>query len=406
MLYTIFSFVNNGISFILMLILANYLLPQDYGHANLYNVFVQIVSIIIALGTNGYISAAYFQKSREEIIDIITVVFSTIFAVLFFVSILIIIFPSIFSGLTGIPVFFLWLGLLVSYFQAFINITLDLWRLEEKPISYGIFSVSTATLNFIITLILIVYMNYGWTGRVYAQLAVSAIFFVVSLYAMVRKGYILIKLPRKSIIHETLLFGLPLVPHTISFWLKQGMDRYIINYFYEAADVGLYSFALNFAAIIGIIGTAFNANNSVYIYKNLANGYAAAKSSLDKVAKVMVFLFSGLTFCVFAGTYIFIPIILPQYSGSTVFLLPLCLGALFQCIYLLYVNYLFFYKQTKRLMYVTFTTGILQCILSMWLTRYSAILTAYISASVSLITMCAVYIRSRNILDKVSESEV
>lgn len=106
MLYFIFSFVNNGISFILMLILANYLLPQDYGHANLYNVFVQIVSIIIALGTNGYISAAYFQKSREEIIDIITVVFSTIFAVLFFVSILIIIFPSIFSGLTGIPVFF------------------------------------------------------------------------------------------------------------------------------------------------------------------------------------------------------------------------------------------------------------------------------------------------------------
>lgn len=42
------------------------------------------------------------------------------------------------------------------------------------------------------------------------------------------------------------------------------------------------------------------------------------------------------------GGYIFIPIIFPKYEASVVFLFPLCIGAMFQCFYLAYVNILFF----------------------------------------------------------------
>ncbi|MDE6791586.1 MAG: oligosaccharide flippase family protein, partial [Muribaculaceae bacterium] len=352
-LYTFFSFVNNGISFVLLLILAHYLLPEDYGYLNLYNTFVQVVSIIIALGTNSYIGNAYFQKTRKEMYQVIMVVFLTTFAILSLLSLSLLIFPNQFSGLIGIPVLYLWMALFICFFQAFTNINLDIWRLEEKPVSYGLFSMSIAILNFIITFLFIVGMKKGWEGRIYAQMIVASTFFILSFVMMIKRGYLVLKIPPKAIVIETFLYGIPLVPHMASFWLKQGVDRYIINYFYEASEVGLYSFALNFAAVIGIIGTAFNANNSVYMYKNLAEGYEKKKHSLKRIARLMTFVFAGVFALIWLGASAGIPMILPKYTGSVKFLFPICLGAFFQCMYLLYVNYLFFYKKTKQLMYIT-----------------------------------------------------
>lgn len=397
-LYTLFSFLNNGISFVLLLILANYLLPEDYGYLNLYNIFVQIISILIALGTNPYISNAYFQKSRSDLYQIIMIVFLISLGVLFFNSIILVIFPDTFSNLIGIPVTYLWIALFICYFQAFTNINLDIWRLEEKPVSYGIFSLSIAILNFILTFVFIVGLNEGWVGRVYSQALVSGLFFIISLLLMIKRGYIKFQLPKLSLLWETLLFGIPLVPHMVSFWLKQGMDRYIINYYYQASDVGLYSFALNFAAVIGIFATAFNANNSVYIYKNLAKGYGTVKSTLQRNTKVMTILFIVVSISISIGAYSFIPILLPEYAGCIKYIFPICLGAFFQCIYVLYVNYIFFYKKTRQLMYITFSTGVLQFSLSIWFTRYSILWTAYISMAITIITAILVYIYSRKLL--------
>ena len=64
-------------------------------------------------------------------------------------------------------------------------------------------------------------------------------------------------------------WGIPLIPHLATTWLRQGCDRYIINYHYELAEVGLFSFALNMANIIEMMGGSFNANNYVNIYKTL-----------------------------------------------------------------------------------------------------------------------------------------
>lgn len=214
---------------------------------------------------------------------------------------------------------------------------------------------------------------------------------------MFRRGYLEFKMPSKLLIIETLAYGLPLVPHMISFWLKQGMDRYIINYFHGADGVGLYSFALNFAAIITIIGTAFNSNNSVYMFKKLSTGYLKAKHSLNLITRWMLLIFF-LSFILVAISSIFlIPILLPKYTHCTKYILPLCLGAFFQCLYLLFVNYLFYYKKTKQLMTITISTAILQLILSLWLTRYSVLYTAYISMGITLLTMLLVKLQANKI---------
>lgn len=398
MLYTVYSFVNSGISFILLLILAKYLTPSDYGYLNLFTTFVTLLNIFISLSTVSYITVSFFQKNRETLRQIILIALATSTGMLILLSLLMYAFPGYTEHTLGIPIHYLWMGLFICYCQVFNSLNLDIWRLEEKPLSYGVYSVSFAICNFALSFWLIVNMRYGWLGRVYAWTGLGLVYFLISVVFLIKRKYLVIKKTSWSLIKETYIYALPLIPHAASFWLKTGMDRYIINYFYNESTVGYYSFAANLGSIVSIIGLAFNSSNSVYIYKKLAEGYANVKSSLSRQTRFMTLLFLIVTLGVIMFAWGLIFFFIPAYSESLVYLVPLTLGGFFQCIYLLWVNYLFFYKKTKQLMTITISTALLQVVLSIWLTRYSALYTAYISMIVYALTMILVKCRSSKIL--------
>ena len=399
-LYTLFSFLNNGINFVMILILAGYLLPDEYGSLNLFNTFVTLLSIVISLCTASYITVSFFQVSRRQLQQIIFLVILTATGVLATISGILAINPAFFHRGIGIGIEYLWAGLLICYSQVFVNMNLDIWRLEEKPVCYGLFSLSMTALNVLCTFYLIIALHCGWTGRIYAQLTTTLLFAVISVTTLVRRGYIRPVAITWNRYKETLLFALPLIPHIASFWIKQGLDRYIINDQHGTASVGIYSVAMNFASIMMIAGQAFNSSNSVYIYKQLANGYRQAKSSLEKQTRLMTWLFLAGTIATLCCARLIISTILPQYSGSIRYLIPLCGGAFFQCLYLLHVNYLFFYNRTRQLMYITLSTSLLQAALSLWLTRYDILYTAYISMGSYALTMLLIYSRAKQLLHK------
>lgn len=391
-LFTFFSFLNNGISFILLIILAKFIPPDGYGELNLFTTFVVLGSVLISISTSGYISVSFFNKPKEELRKVINSVFlitSVVFLILLSFQFL---FLSHLENLIGLSSRYQVVGLVICYFQVFNTVNLDIWRLEEKPVKYGLYSVSIALLNLIITLILVISLKQGWLGRLYAQFFVSILFFAISLVFLIKRKFLVWSLPGVGLIKESLYFGLPLVPHLASSWIRQGLDRYIVNNFHTVADVGFFSFAFNFANIILIVGTAFNASNSVFIFKSLSDHSGNTKQKLFKHTKLMIFFFIFLTFLVLIGSYIFISLFTPQYKESLRYLLPLCISMFFQSIYLLFVNYLFYYCKTKILMYITFSVSILHVILSYLLTRYSIQFTAYISLLSSLL-ICILVIR-------------
>lgn len=389
-LYTIFSFIYNGINFVLMLILAKFLVPSDYGSLNLFSTLVQVIGIIISLCTTSYVSVAFFQKDRETLRKIIWICFIVTSVVLGILSLVLIFAYDFMIRIVGIEIQYQWLALFICYFQVFTALNLDIFRLEEKPKIYGIYTISQGILNFIFTFLFIVDMKNGWEGRVYAWFITGCAFFALSIVLMYKSTYLKPTIFSKSLVKETLIFSIPIIPHLASFWLKQGIDRYIINFFYGTSEVGVYSFAMNLAAIIAIVGNAFNSSNSVYIYKKLSEGYDTVKVSLRKQAVLVSAVFVIVAGLVILFSWGLIYFFLSKYTASIEYIIPLGIGALFQCIYLLYVNYLFYYKKTLLLMSITFTTGLLQLGLSLWLTRYSVLFTAYISMGISILTAMSV----------------
>lgn len=396
-LFAIFSFLNSGIGFLLLLVLASFIPPSEYGELNLFNTFVTLLSIFISLNATGIIAVDFFSVEKVHLQRMLSTVLclSSVSFIVF--TILLLSFSTSFEQIIGLPAEYQWLGLLVCYMQVFSTVNLDIWRLEENPLSYGLYSVATVLANFILTLILVICFHWGWLGRVYAQVAVSLIFFFVSIYFMIKRRYLQRLLPNLETVKSALSFGIPLIPHSASVWIRQGLDRYVINYFYLAAQVGIYSFAYNFANIIQIVGLAFNATNSVYIYKNLANITADTSCRLLKQTKIMILFFAVVTIFVYIGTSIFIPVFVPKYVDAVPYLFPLCMGAFFQCVYYLFVNYLFYYKRTKKLMYITFSMSLFHVFLSILLTRYSMMYTAYVTMVVNMMITLGVFLYSRRI---------
>lgn len=400
-LFTVFSFFNSGVNFLLIILLAKYIPPAGYGELNLFNTFVTLLGAFISLSTIGYISIAFFKRSEKEFPFFVTgslfitlITFSVICVCLFC-------FSDVFETILGLKILYLILGLVISFMQAFCTAVLDIWRIKEKVLIYGIFSVLIVILNFLLSIYFIISCNQGWQGRVYAQFIATFLFFIFTVFFLICKGYIILKVPDWNTLKILLCFGVPLIPHLASLWLRQGADRYIINYYYTTAEVGIFSFALNFSNLINVIGNAFNATNSVYIYKNLAKGYTAdVKNSFVRQNRLMLFLFLAITLFVILVVTIGIPLFFLQYMDTIKYIIPLCLSSFFQCLYLLFVNYLFYYNKTRQLMYITFLLSVLQVVASSIVTKYEVLYTAYLSLLISFLTFILVYLYSKSILKK------
>ncbi len=399
-LFSLFSFSSQGISFVLLILLANYILPKDYGILSLYNTFVMFLGYFIDLSTKGYLSVSYFKESKESFrkdFSAVIVISISIFSIL---SVIFAAFGNYFYPLLDIPYTFIWIALTVVFFEVFISICQNYLRITEKIFGYGALSLGFAVLNFFLSLLLVIKYHMNWEGRAYAQFFCVIVFAIISIVYLSQNRLFTRSLSEKSRFKKIIFWGVPLIPHLAAIWLRQGGDRYIINYYYDAYEVGLFSFAINLTNIIITIGSSFNATNSVSIFQTLGSSLDT-KSKLFKLktqTKNILYIYIIATIIVILLVTLIIPTVLPKYANALPYFWILSAYGFIQCLYFLYTNYLFFYNKTKYLMFVTFSTSVLQLILSLILTRFSILYTCSIYVLVQLIILIFVYKKSRILL--------
>lgn len=379
-LFSSFSFVNKGMGFILLILLANFISPEEYGYLSLYTTFIMFISYIIGLSTNGYQSITYFKDSKEETKKDTTCIL-TISVISFIVIHLVLLAgKGIFPQLTNLSFPILQLGICISFFNFFYLVNLEFLRIKEQVYKYGYLSCGHTLFNFILSLIFVISFSLNWKGRIYAEGISSIIFFIVAIVYFHQQRLITFKGINPSRFKRIIFWGLPLIPHLAANWIKQGGDRYIIENYHTMEEVGLFSFALNLTNIIIMIGVAFNASNSVDIYKTLSINVEKEKihSLIKRKEKTYLLIYLFTSTIIVVSCSIIIPYLLPQYANSISYFWILGIYGFLQCAYFIYCNYLFYYKKNKYIMYITFTSSILHLILSILLTKYSLYLTALI----------------------------
>lgn len=371
-LFSLFSFVNRGFSFLLLLILANYIAPAEYGYLSLFSTVVMVIGYFIALSTEGYLSVSFFRDGTNGMSQTFSCVLFTSLITASFFCLLLLLFGGGISTKLDLPQHCLLIAVGISFLTIYSNLILNYFRLQKKIRTYGFFSCGNALLNFILSIVLVKTLLYGWEGRVFAQLLCCCLFGIFGLFFFLKKRFL--SLPDKKHWKMMLLWGVPLIPHLATTFIRQGCDRYIVNYYHTIEDVGLFSFALNLANIIIMVGVGFNQSNSVDIYSVLGNEAMSVDEKANRLKsqrKTILLVYLACSILVTFSCIVAIPIVLPKYSMAMNYFPLLAIYAFLNCLYFLYANFLFFYKKTRTLMYITFGTSVLHLILSVLLTRYS-----------------------------------
>ena len=391
-LYSVYSFIGRGASFILLILLAKYIQPAEYGQLSLFNTVVMLLGYFMGFSSFGYISVSYFKNSKQDFKKDFTVIITLyLFTTAFFILILMV-FEDYLSNILHLSPILLWYAIIISLFNIFFYINQDLARIREKVGTYGILSCSSALLNFVLSLILVIGFKQSWMGRINAQLLCTLFYGFVAIVFFLKYHLFDFHLSwdRYKVIF---LWCLPIIPHLTTNWLRQGCDRYIIDYNYSVYEVGLFSFALNLIAIFTMIGFAFNSTNSVSLYKLLSNkeGYTDVTARISKLTRMMFYIYTIACVVLTLILPVIVYVFLPKYVPSLQYFYLLSVFGYLECIYYIYINYLFYYGKTQQIMYITFGTSVVHLLLSLVLTRFSLYYTAFIYIVVDLIQIILLY---------------
>ena len=277
-LFSLYSFLQSGISFILRIVLAKFISPADYGSMSLFNTASTLFGYFVGLNTAGYLSVSFFaNKQKEEFKKDFTAIILITFGSSIFLCICILPFLSSLSALVSITPPLLIAALLIASFRIYLQILLNYYRIQEKVIDYGIYSCSNSIFTVLLVFTFVLYFKQGWHGYVQGQLVSLTLIAGMSLFLFKKWELYSFKGLSVERFKEIIFWGVPLIPHLAAIWIRQGMDRYIIEHNHTTADVGFFSFALNLTNIIIMVGTSFNNTFSVNIFKTLASDSALSE---------------------------------------------------------------------------------------------------------------------------------
>ena len=398
-MFSVFSFVNKGINFVLLIILARFIAPAEYGRLSLFNTIVQFLGYFIAMSTQGYFSISYFQRKGELFRQDFTSIVLIMACCTTILSVVLLFSQNALASFAELPPSFLWFAVVICVFNVFYYCFMDLLRIQEKVARYGIFSCGFALLNFVMAIYMVVYLGMDWEGRVYSHLICSVISGIVGFVILVRKRLFTRKVTWSGT-KMILLWGIPLIPHEASNWIKQGCDRFIINGAHSIEDVGIFSFALTLTSIITMIGAAFNATNSVSIYQILSSEKTAKQKKTQlklQMRNIGIIYTAGFVLVLIFGTTL-VPLFLPKYTPCLPYFWITSVYGYLVCLYFLFVNYLFYYHKNHNIMIVTFFTAALHLILSLLLTRYSLYWTAIIYVVTQVVVLILIVRQSLKVI--------
>lgn len=390
LIYTLSDAINKAVPFLVLPILSYYLLPSDYGIVANYGVLFSVFSIFVMVGVNGLIGVNYYRISKDELSKLIfngllLISFSTVLMLLIVMQ-----FNETIYSFVSVPIEYQYLSVLMAFASSMTGINLSLWRLEEKPLKFGTYQISQTIIDIGVSLVLVVSFKLGWVGRINGMILASLLFGFISLILIYKRGYLRIQYD-KSLLISVIAFGVPLIPHNLSFWLRSGVDRILITKYINETATGLYATGFQFGVLIAFLTGAFNNAFVPYMYKLLSekdeNVLVRNKNNLKK----MIVIGTGILIimCViftFFSNFIIDTIFSDKYSGAKEYIFWAILSQTFQGMYLFFVNYIFFTKKTKGLATITFTCALLQVFLSyLLITRIGAIGAAYSTVIVSFV---------------------
>lgn len=353
-LYSISSFLQKGIGFLLLPLYTHYLSPDDYGVLNVITSIMGFLSILFIMSLHGAASRFHFNSEEKEyrakvwgtilLLVLANSVFWGVLAILFHPYLIdpftkgIDFYPLVFLALLGTM-----LSPLYMFYQQWLRNRQEGWRYTANLLCNTLLTVA-------LNVVFLVVFNYGLLSLIVSTLLVTIVFFIYSLIRFVPN--ISFKYDRK-IGMAAIKYSLPLVPHNITGYWSVMIDRIMLNTIMGASAVGLYSIGSQFGGIISIVAYSINQAYSPWCFQEMAKGDKGNYHKLYMFADVATFIscFLALLISLFAPEVISM-MTSDKFHDAWHPIPFICFGFVANGLYFFFCQPLFF-AHTKYVMYVS-----------------------------------------------------
>ena len=329
--YSSGSLLIKGMSIISAPIFTRIFDPAQYGAWSFINVMVAFLTGILMLGGDNAYTRYFFKCKTEEEKQTLSATWFSFLAV-WSVVVLLAVLPfsaTLAEWMLGDDTYraALVIGLLSSAPTMMNLILSQALRNRFRARAFTVLNVLTAALILTLSVTFVLAFDLGVAGALLGTAAASMLMIPVRLW------YIRDLLSwsfSKKFLKKLLLFGLPLVPMNIAFWLLSNADRLMLVRLASLGEVGLYSIAAAMAAVLMLLQTAVGQSwlpHAVKVYEE-DSVYAA---QVFKRTMVYLLAASGLVvtgFVALAQEVIFV-LVPPAYYGAFAAIPFLAAGFLF-----------------------------------------------------------------------------
>lgn len=255
------------VNFCLLSLYVKYLDAADYGVIGILGSLEVAAKIAFRFGLDGAFMRLFYERDRQADRQRLA---STIFFFLLalngaVVSLLLFAAPPIASSLLGGAehTAALRLMLLNTFAIGFTFIPFHVLRIEQRTVTFSLLTLARAVLTTIVRLLLVVNLGMGITGLYLADVLVT----VVMIGALARWfGPLIRPMFSRTVLRDSLRFGLPRVPHAAAQQVIAIGDRFVLKLFVPIESIGVYSMAVSFGLVQKLFLSAFESAWAPFYY--------------------------------------------------------------------------------------------------------------------------------------------
>ena len=266
--YGVGFFLLRSVSFLLLPIYTNLLTSGDAGIVFIIYTVLAFLNPLYAFGMDSALLKFFNLEKYNRKETVSSSLAAAVFSACIFSCFLLALsqYFNFFLNLTFNSLFFI---SIILFFDSLSSRVLVLLRLLEKPFYY----LGVGLINILGSVLLnILFLNYytlGSFGAIYALTLTSFLQFLCLVPILIKNLHL--HFINFKLIKKMFLFGFPFLPSSLLFILTGMSDRWLIKYYLDLNQVGLYGAGYKVGSAISIAVLAFNLSWQPYYLKQYKN---------------------------------------------------------------------------------------------------------------------------------------
>jgi O-antigen/teichoic acid export membrane protein len=384
LLYALMNVGTKLIAFLMLPIYTLYLSTTEMGVFENIEALVSMLTFLVIFGTDNALAYYFFktEDENEKELYVRNVLSIRLYIALILFLLFIVLGPfisSLFLGSAKYSQLFMLAGL-VLVIDAVITLILTYYRFQFKAKKVAGLTIFRLFLVALVSYAFLRFFNLRVESVYLARLLSGFLIIVILVFPVIK--FLRFKIDR-DIVKLILIYGAPLVPASIAFWVITFANRFFLTQFESLESAGIYGVAMKFAAMISLLTSSVQMAwrpYSLSIQKKDNAPQIFANFSLIILAIGML----GLTVVATAAP-LFVDLMVSSgdYKVASQYVAALSLGSFLSFYYLIISVGLFIKEKTKVISkYVMISSGIsiiLNIVLIPFLSIWGAVIALVLS---------------------------